>query len=382
MPAISVIVPAYNADRFIAECVNSVRVQDFDDWELIVVDDGSTDETKSVVMSSAADDPRIRYVRQDHSNAGVARNYGMKLARGEYLYFLDADDFIDPGALSSLLQAARDSHADVVVCGSHYYDNETHQVKPIDFTMLCVETDTPLNQGLLPERPFQSFVGWPWDKLFSAGFVEEKELVFQEQRSSNDALFVFLALCEASCVMCLDKDLVSHRTNNKGSLEFTRSKSWRNAIAAMSNIGDELKRRKLDRRYWASYVNWVAHFSYWSVTSLGVSDVPDKVILAFDEFQRSLGVEEELYFDEEELTYARLSCGDRAALIRAFLCERDSKNKRIDQLYSNEKALMASIARLEHELEEAGRKQDTLLNSRPYKIGKAMTKLPRKMLGK
>lgn len=387
MPIVSVIVPAYNAGSYIAECIDSVRVQDLIDWELIVVDDGSTDETASIVTSYVAEDSRIQYIYQEHSNAGSARNRGLGYARGDFLYFLDADDFIVPNALSVLVDGARKYKADIVVCGSHYYDDKTHAVRAIDFTMLHVDRDVPLELEALPDKPFQSFVGWPWDKLFSASFIQNKALLFQEQRSSNDASFVFLALCEAACVVCLDMDLVSHRTNNGGSLEFTRTKSWHNAIDAMSYIGGELKRRKLDGRYWASYVNWVSHFSYWSMSSLGVANVTDDVIFAFDGFQRSVGVDSTLYFDYENLSFASLSVSDRTALIRAFIIERATKNKTIDALYSSERGFMASVddlnntvGQLKRELDEIKMQHERLLNSKSYKLGRMLTKLPRRIL--
>ena len=96
MPRISIVIPVFNAETHLRECLDSVRAQTFADWECICVDDGSTDGSPSVLAQYATSDPRIRVVRREHSNAGAARNAGMELARGEFLQFLDADDVFSP----------------------------------------------------------------------------------------------------------------------------------------------------------------------------------------------------------------------------------------------------------------------------------------------
>lgn len=112
-PLISVIMPAYNADRFIAEAIRSVRAQTHKNWELLVLDDGSKDTTCQVVECLSREDPRIRLIRNE-KNMGVARtrNRGFDLCKGAYVALLDADDVWHPGKLSKQLELLEQSGAD------------------------------------------------------------------------------------------------------------------------------------------------------------------------------------------------------------------------------------------------------------------------------
>jgi glycosyltransferase involved in cell wall biosynthesis len=101
---VSVIVPVYNGSRFISDTLESVRRQTVADWECIVIDDGSTDDTAAVVKGQIAGDDRFRYVHQPNGGLSAARNAGLDRARGEYLQFLDADDVLLPGKLAEQLE--------------------------------------------------------------------------------------------------------------------------------------------------------------------------------------------------------------------------------------------------------------------------------------
>jgi glycosyltransferase involved in cell wall biosynthesis len=103
MPAVSVVTPAWNAAAFVRETLDSVRAQTFADWELVVVDDGSTDETVAIVDGYAARDPRIRLLRQANAGPSAARNHAMREARGRFFAFLDSDDIWQPGYLQAQL---------------------------------------------------------------------------------------------------------------------------------------------------------------------------------------------------------------------------------------------------------------------------------------
>src|SRR5688500_7922397 len=99
VPLVSVVVPTYNYARFIGETFDSLRAQTYADWECVVVDDGSTDDTVEVVARWRERDPRIRYLRQPNQRQAAAKNTGLKEARGRYIQFLDADDLVEPRKL-------------------------------------------------------------------------------------------------------------------------------------------------------------------------------------------------------------------------------------------------------------------------------------------
>lgn len=127
-PLVSIITPAFNRAHLIAETIDSVLRQDFGDWELIVVDDGSTDHTAEVVAEYARREPRIRLIRQDNGGLCRARNHGVAQARGRYLAFVDSDDCYCEGALGKLVVAMQAAPPAVkLVCGDLVFYNMADQ---------------------------------------------------------------------------------------------------------------------------------------------------------------------------------------------------------------------------------------------------------------
>ena len=118
MPAcISIILPAYNAEKTIVKTVRSVQSQTFKDWKLIVVDDGSTDSTANVVKAISTKDSRIEYVYKPNGGVSSARNRGIEAADSKYIGFLDADDTIEPAHLEQMVSALEETDADLAMCG-------------------------------------------------------------------------------------------------------------------------------------------------------------------------------------------------------------------------------------------------------------------------
>ena len=375
MSKISVIIPAYNAGRFLHECLDSVLAQTFSDFDVVICDDGSSDDTAEIAGDYSNRDSRISYVYLDHVGAGSARNCGMTHVSGEYLYFLDADDMIAPNALEVLHSAAESHEADVVVARSHYLNDITKEESPIDFTMNDVDCDVALEGDSLPLKPFQSFVGWPWDKLFRAEFVNRHGLTYQNLRSSNDAFFVYMALCKANCIVCVDKDLFTHRTNNAASLERTRSKSWNNAIAAMEAIRDEFSKDQKLGRYWDSFVNWASHFSYWNMSTLGEGSLASEVVSAFDEFLSSIDCESVAFLNIEDEAFMGLSHCDRLDSISSYIQLRKRNEELVNRLYSEERDLMAKIERQKKSLKDMSGKLSAIECSRSYRLARRISRL-------
>ncbi len=120
VPVFSVVVPVYNAERYLNKTLQSILDQDFPDFELILVDDRSTDGSLSVLKVFAEKDARIIVLNNDmNRGAAEARNRGIDIARGEYLCFVDADDYIDPGFLRHFYDALQENDCDFVKCGAY-----------------------------------------------------------------------------------------------------------------------------------------------------------------------------------------------------------------------------------------------------------------------
>ena len=113
-PKISIIMPVYNVEQYLQRCLNSISAQTFSDWEAICVNDGSTDNCAEILNRQAQKDNRFKIVNQTNQSLSCARNNGLKLARGEYVYFLDSDDCIHPQCLEIAYNFAIKNHAELV----------------------------------------------------------------------------------------------------------------------------------------------------------------------------------------------------------------------------------------------------------------------------
>ena len=227
---ISIIIPVYNAEEYLYECLDSLINQTMKNTEIICIDDGSTDNSYEILSEYAAKDNRFIILQQENKGAGAARNKGMEIAKGEFLAFLDADDFFEHDMLEITLNKIEKTQADFVIFNSNQFDDKTKQFVDSDWFVIYdfFPNEETFNYSQISGNIFKSIVGWAWDKLYRTSFVKKHNLKFQEQRTTNDALFVFSALFLASKISLLknDKKLVHHRINNSFSLENTRSKSW------------------------------------------------------------------------------------------------------------------------------------------------------------
>ena len=113
---ISVIVPVYNVAAYLPECLDSILSQDYDKLEVILIDDGSTDDSGAICDAYARRDGRIRVIHQKNGGAAAAKNAGLRAATGEYLSFADSDDFLEPGAYAYMLALLKENDADIVRC--------------------------------------------------------------------------------------------------------------------------------------------------------------------------------------------------------------------------------------------------------------------------
>ena len=190
---ISMIMPAYNAEEYIAKCLESILAQTFPDWELVIVDDGSSDRTAAICSHYAEKDPRINVIRQENQGVSGARNKGLENVKGEYIAFVDADDLLPPDSFSVRAELIRG--ADMAVAGYELFGKEGVLEKMPG----CVRKewdshDTVRNIIASGELGYQ---GYLWNKLFRKDLILGKGLRFDERISANeDRLFcVSYALC-------------------------------------------------------------------------------------------------------------------------------------------------------------------------------------------
>ena len=136
MPQISVVVPVYNVEKYLRECLDSLANQTFEDFEVICVNDGSDDSSPDILEEYASEDERFKIVSQENKGLSGARNTGMNYIKGRYLLFLDSDDWLELNALELLYNHANALNSEMVIFPYRYFNQETKQYEENDFTKL------------------------------------------------------------------------------------------------------------------------------------------------------------------------------------------------------------------------------------------------------
>ena len=268
---VSIVVPVYNAGQFLAETISCVQAQTYRAWELLLVDDGSSDDSREIIRQRSAKDERVRLIiQEENSGAAGARNRGIQEARGQYLCFLDADDFFDKNMLKLSFQKAMEENADICIYKAFFYDNETGEISACNFAVK--ENELPQNhffsRSQITGNIFKAVMGWAWDKLYRRNFVLNHGLRFQEQRTTNDMYFVYASLLKAGRITILDKRLYYQRRNVKTSLSNTREMSWQCFYYALRKVRDELVEMGIYEEYKQDFINYALHSCIWNFNSL------------------------------------------------------------------------------------------------------------------
>lgn len=262
---ISIIMPVYNAGEYLTTAINSILCQSFDDFELICVDDGSTDSSAVIIKKFMAKDGRIKSVRQSNAGPGVARNTGVEIACGKYIIFLDADDFYEKNLLSSLYGIAEDGNLDVAVAKFDIYnDNKNVYSLPTDEPHSNIFASGHItSKNEYPDYILSSTTGYAWNKLFRSSFIHDKMLAFDpELYVFEDVLFVCSALSMAERVGRIDDVLIHHRVYS----EQSRSRLFRKYYGQVPVIYKKLKDFLMQRGMYIplkkGYLNFSAERCY------------------------------------------------------------------------------------------------------------------------
>lgn len=206
--------PVYNADDYLATALDTVLSQTLADFELICVDDGSTDKSVEILNSYAKRDSRITVMTMNHIGVSTARNKGLLKAKGEYIIFLDADDFYEETLLEALYNTAKEKKLDVVATGFDLYDNKKSRFlkSPEEEHGNIYAGGAVASKNEYPDFILQSTTGYVWNKLFRTEFLQEKEILFApELYVFEDVYFVCCALSLAERVARVYETLVHHR---------------------------------------------------------------------------------------------------------------------------------------------------------------------------
>lgn len=252
MPAISVIVPVYKAEAFLADCVESILSQSFTDFEIILVEDGSPDSSGKICDEYATKYDCISVIHQENQGQAAARNHAMARAKGEWICFVDSDDLIHPRMLELLYQAVRESGASISQCGmleAVDLPENFRKDREVDFQILPMDEET-----LVALHDAQEYPGWvACAKLIRRDLIEDYP--FREGRVYEDNEAVCRWLCNGGTLASTKEQLYFYRGNPESTTKAAfRLKRLDYLWALESIIGfygelgyPDLRRRFIDR---------------------------------------------------------------------------------------------------------------------------------------
>ena len=214
---LSIILPVYNAERYLDKCISSILNQISNDTELIVIDDGSTDQSRIIMNDYALVDNRIRIEHQHNRGVSYARNRGMEISKGKWIMFVDADDYLDDNFCSRLLGIAEKTNVDALLTVGAKKDGLTYSEK---IQMLSDPEIKKIICGCLAYNSdnFRFNIDAPWGKIFRSSIIKENGIKFPEKlRRSEDALFCATVYNLAGRIATYDIAGYVH-TENEGSI--------------------------------------------------------------------------------------------------------------------------------------------------------------------
>ena len=219
---VSVIVPVYNAEEFVVECVNSIRNQSIQDMEIICINDGSTDQSAELLTAISKEDERMIIVHQTNQGVSVARNTGLSLAKGEYITFVDADDYIEPTYLASFFEFAT---ADLI--SSRLSTLQTFEGLAYNQVYPREVIEEVLYPMMLKGDQFNAV----WSKVFKNSVIQNNNILFPKgQKLGEDAHFIMQYLRHAQDITFVENDKYIYRENTLSATRFVKDDSFFNQM--------------------------------------------------------------------------------------------------------------------------------------------------------
>ena len=287
MSKVSIIIPVYNVEIYLRECMDSVINQTLKDIEIICVDDGSTDSCPAILDEYALKDKRIKVIHKENGGLGDARNVGMQYATGEYIYFLDSDDYIVTDAIEKLYNKSVKLDLDICVCLVKEIDTNTKKSKIVD---------AAVNKAYLPDKEifssydvkdtiFHLFIGWVWDKMYKRSLIVTNNITFPKYKNTEDTAFTYFALILSNRISTLQECLIIHRTSVNTSMSVNRGNEPDAFIKAMDLLKNNLIEIGRFENFRNGFFNYFLTFSKWHLDTISENyreDLYKKIIEYLD----------------------------------------------------------------------------------------------------
>ncbi len=247
MDLISVVIPVYNVEKYLEECLTSIVKQTYSNLEIILIDDGSTDNSSAICEKFAAQDERVTHIRQEHASVSVARNVGIRMAKGQYIGFVDSDDYIALNFYEELYKAIKANNVQIA-CSS------IHQLKKNKTSLFLQHSDDIIH--ISPENIAKLRYS-VWHNLYDINLLKDLNMTFIEGIWFEDIPFSWPLILSAQQIAVTSKTYYVYRRDNFSSITKTKSDKHNDLIYAYDCVKEYLKQHN----YWDDYkYSWFCVF--------------------------------------------------------------------------------------------------------------------------
>lgn len=239
---ISIVIPVYNIESYLRQCLDSVINQTLKEIEIICVNDGSTDNSLQILEEYAEKDKRIRIFNKANGGISSARNLGMKYIKGEYTGFVDSDDWIELDMYEKLYQNAKVYDSDMVMCSAHIFDDVSKEMKYDNpyFTLECFDQtyDNCTFTHNQTEDLLFSICVTPWNKIYKSKFLDDIGVKFPDGQDFDDNSFFYETYLNASKISLVRDYLYFYRVNREGSFITSRNERYFDIVKMWDLVED------------------------------------------------------------------------------------------------------------------------------------------------
>lgn len=266
MTKLSIIIPVYNIEAYISKCLNSILNQSFKDFEVICVNDGSSDGSLAELQKCR--DERVIIIDKKNEGSGVARNSALAVARGEYIFFVDGDDWIEENSLQKMIDEANRLKTDILIFGGLSYYEGKGQNGGYSANKLPKKYLNKVFSAEDIKKDVFKFPSTAWTKLYRRDFLQKNDIKFQEIKVGQDQLPFFHSMIMAERIAILPENFYCYRKNRAGSAMTVKKKKNFSPIYVFYAVEEVLKKTdKLNdykdifvKKYFSKATSWLGKF--------------------------------------------------------------------------------------------------------------------------
>ena len=238
-PKVSIIIPVFNSENLLINCLDSIKNQTMDNIEVICIDDGSSDGSLKILKDYEKNDNRFKVFHQENLGAGFARNKGISHSSGEYMLFVDSDDYIEENTCEILYILAKRLNSDLVLFDAVRHIENGKNLNLIHFSKddFSVFNNFSFDYEYVKDKVFDGYYGVIWNKFYKSSFIKENNLSFPKHKIYNDVEFHVKSLILAKNISYLPKILYHYNRIGQSSLQ-TSFVSTKNAFVFFDVLGD------------------------------------------------------------------------------------------------------------------------------------------------